>query len=852
MASVDHSPAGPVNPMPGARGQSFMDAARLSYRLLKREWRAGELRVLLAALVITVASITAVSLFTDRMERAMEMGANELLAADMLVRSTMPIDAALQDEARRRGLDTARMLSFRSVAVVGDRFQLAAVKAVDDSYPLRGTLRVADAPFAEDRPATGIPAPGEVWVDARLVGVLGIDVGDTLELGASRFRVTQIVSYEPDRGGDLFSIAPRLLMNLSDVAATALVQPGSRVRHRLLFAGPAPAIDAFRDWLSPRLKTQERIQGVRDARPELRTALARANQFLGLAALVSVLLAGIAIAVAARRHAERHLDGAALLRCMGASQATVMRVYTLEVLGLGLIGSTIGCVLGFGAQALIARVLGNMILAELPAASWLPLATGSATGLAVLAGFALPPILRLRKVSPARVLRRDLGPMPATTIGAYTVAVVLCVGLVAWHARDARLAAYVIGAGTAAVVVLCLLAYGLIRVLSRLRQRVGTAWRFGLANITRRARGSVMQMVAFGLGIMMLLLISLVRGDLLAEWRDQLPPDAPNYFLINVQPGEVTALKAMLAERGLSSAALYPMVRGRLMAINDKAVNPDDYDDSRAQRLAARDFNLSWAAEPGSDNRIVAGRWWSSAEHGDALLSVERGIGEALGFGLGDNLTFQIAGRSVTAKVQSVRTVDWDSFRVNFFVMAPPGLLDADPATYITSFHLPDAERGMLIELLHRFPSVTVIDVDALLSKVREIMDRADQGMRYVFLFTLLAGFTVLLAAIQSTLDERRHESAILRTLGADRSVVRRGLLAEFLTLGALAGALAAFAATLLSAWLAARVFHFPYTGNPWVWLTGVVGGSLGIGLAGLLGTRMVLRHPPMESLRRL
>lgn len=838
--------------IPATTGQSFADAARLSYRLLKREWRAGELRVLLAALVITVSSITAVSLFTDRMERAMEIGANELLAADMLVVSSMPIAAELEEEAISRGLSTAHVLSFRSVAVVEDRFQLAAVKAVDQGYPLRGTLHIADAPFAEDRPAAGIPARGEVWVDARLTGLLGIHVGDELELGVSRLRVSRIVSYEPDRGGDLFSIAPRLLMNLADVPATGLVQAGSRVRHRLLFSGAEQSLEPFRSWLSERLQPQERIQGVRDARPELRTALARANQFLGLAALVSVLLAGIAIAVAARRHAERHLDGAALLRCLGASQSTVMRVYTLEVLGLGLAGSAVGCVLGFAAQALIVQVLGSMILAELPAPSWLPLATGSATGLAVLAAFALPPILRLREVSPARVLRRDLGPLPASTIGTYAVAVLLCVALVGWHAKDLRLAAYVIGAGTITVAALCLLAYALIRFLNRLRRQVGTAWRFGLANITRRARGSVMQMVAFGLGIMMLLLISLVRGDLLAEWRDQLPPDAPNYFLVNVQPGEMQAVKAMLVQRGLKTAAFYPMVRGRLLAINDKPVRPDDYADDRAQRLAARDFNLSWSALPGSDNRIVEGRWWTREEHGEPLLSVERGIGQVLGFGVGDTLSFQAGGQTLTATVQSVRTVDWDSFRVNFFVVAPPGLLDAYPATYITSFHLPDAERGLLIEMLRRFPSITIIDVDALVSKVREIMDRADQGMRYVFLFTLLAGFTVLLAAIQSTLDERRHESAILRTLGANRSDVRRGLLAEFLTLGALAGGLAAFAATLLSAWLAVQVFHFAYHGNPWVWLIGVGGGSLGIGLAGLLGTRMVLRHPPMESLRRL
>ena len=835
-----------------SRTQGFLDAARLAYRLLKREWRAGELRVLLAALVITVASITAVGLFTDRMDRAMERGANELLAGDMLVSSSEPIDESLAVEARRRGLATARTLGFRSVVVVGERFQLAAVKAVDASYPLRGVLRVAEAPFADDAPAQGIPALGEAWLDARLISILDIRVGESVDVGARSLRVSRVLSYEPDRGGDLFSIAPRLLMNLDDVASTELVQRGSRVRHRLVFAGDAGVVDAFRAWLQPRLTLQERIEGVRDARPELRTALERSNQFLGLAALVSVLLAGIAIAVAARRHAERHLDGAALLRCMGASQATVTRVYTLEVLGLGVAGSLAGCVIGYGAQALIARVLGSMILTELPAPSWLPLLTGSATGLAVLAGFALPPIARLRSVSPARVLRRDLGPLPASTIGTYALAVVVSLALIAWHARDARLAAYVIGAGSAAVVALCALAYALIRILNRLRRRVGTAWRFGLPNITRRARGSVMQMVAFGLGIMMLLLISLVRGDLLAEWRASLPPDAPNYFLINVQHDDVPGVKALLGEYGLTSTDLYPMVRGRLVAINDSPVGPDDYADTRAQRLAARDFNLSWSAELGAGARLVAGRWWTREEHGQRLLSIEQGIGEALGFGLGDSLTFQIAGQQVSARVMSVRQVDWDSFDVNFFVVAPPGLLDAHPATYITSFHLPQDARGALIELVRRYPSITVIDVDALLGKVREIMERADQGMRYVFLFTLLAGFTVLLAAIQSTLDERRHESAILRTLGADRSAVRRGLLAEFLTLGALAGGLAAFSATLLSAWLAAQVFHFPYHGNPWVWLTGVLGGAVGIGAAGLLGTRGVLRHPPMESLRRL
>ena len=835
-----------------ARAEELAHATRLAWRLLRREWRAGELRVLLAALIITVASISAVTLFTERMERAMARGANELLAADLVVQSRDPVNPEFAAEAARRGLDTAQVLELSSVVVAGDRFQLAAVKAVEAPYPLRGTLRVADAPFGADRATDAVPAPGTVWADPRLLGLLGVEVGERIDLGAASVEVASVLSYEPDRGGDLFSIAPRLLVNLADVPVTELVQPGSRVTHRLLVAGGAEQVAELRVWLTPRLAPRERIQGVRDARPELRTALARADQFLGLAALVSVLLAAIAIAVAARRHAERHLDGAALLRCMGAGQREVVSVYSLEILGIGLAGCMLGAAAGFAAQAVIARILGQMILAELPAPSWLPLLTGSATGLAVLAAFALPPLLALRDVPPARVLRRDLGRLPATTLGTYAGGLALVAALVAWHARDAVLAAWLLAGGIATVLALCLLAWLLIRALGGLRRRVGTAWRFGFANITRRARGSMMQMVAFGLGITLLLLITLVRSDLLEEWRAQLPPDAPNYFLINVQPDEVSELEAFLARHDQTDLPLYPMVRGRLVAINEREVDADDYADDRARRLAARDFNLSFAARPQPGNRIVAGRWWRESELDEALLSVETGIAETLGIGLGDTLTYDVAGERVSARVASLRSVEWDSFEVNFFVVSTPAVLEGYPAQYITAFHLPEGKRAVLIELLRAFPSVTIIDVDALISKVREIMDRANLAIRWVFLFTLLAGLTVLLAAIQSTLDERRHESAILRTLGADRGGVRRGLLAEFLTLGALAGTIAAFAATALSTVLASQVFHFGYHGSAWVWLLGILGGGAGVGLAGLLGTRSVLRHPPLESLRRL
>ncbi|MDX1514012.1 MAG: FtsX-like permease family protein [Gammaproteobacteria bacterium] len=826
------------------------NAIRLALRFLKREWRAGELGVVVAALVVAVGSITAVGFFTDRMSRAMEIGATELLAADMLVLSTDPIGSEFADEARSRGLSSARTVSFRSVVTAGERLELAEVKFVDGNYPLRGRLRTAARPYNVDAPADAVPEPGSAWLDPRLFGLLGVEPGDEIGVGARRLRISAVLSYEPDRGGDLFNIAPRVLLNLDDLESTELVQPGSRVRYRMLFAGDPRPVEAFRKWLSGRLEPNQQIQGIRDARPELRVALERANRFLGLAALVSVLLAGVAIAISARRFADRHLDTAAMLRCLGFHQRGISFIYATEVMVVGAAASLAGCIVGLIAQSVLSGLFSTFLVSRLPAPSWLPVLQGFGTGLVTLAGFALPPLLRLRNVPPARVLRRDLGAVPASTFALYGAAAVTFGGLVAWQANNVKLALYVLGGGVATMIALSLVALLLVRLLSVLRQRVGVAWRFGVANIARRAGASTIQIVGFGVGIMVMLLLTLVRNDLLSAWDESVPPDAPNFFLVNVQSDEVRGLESFLAANGLESTRFFPMIRGRLTAINGSPVSPDDYDEPRAQRLVAREFNLSWAEDLQSDNRITAGRWWDENEHGSPLWSVEEGIAGRLGFKLGDKLRFHVAGTDVEGEIASLRSVEWDSFRVNFFVVAPPGFLGGLPSTYITSFHLPREKSALLAELVRRYPSVTVIDTDALLRKIREIMNHAISGVEYVFAFTLIAGVVVLFAAIQSTVDERRYESAVIRTLGGSRGRVLGGLLAEFLTLGLLAGLVAAIAASAVGAVLATRVFELGYQFNPWLWVIGGAGGAAGIGLAGWLGTRGVLDHPPVETLR--
>lgn len=832
-----------------------MKTLLLALRLLRRDFRAGELRILVLAILVAVGGMTAVGFFTDRIQRALVQQGVELLGADLVLVSSAPARTELVKEAQRQRLTTAATLSFPSVVLAGEQPQMVDVKAVDAGYPLRGTLRTAPATDAPEQTTSDIPAPGEVWVEPRLLAVLELAPGDQLRLGAIQVRIARVLTYEPDRGGGLFSLGPRVLLNSADIPRTRLVLPGSRVSYRLLLSGDPGQIAAFRAWAEPRLKPGERLMDVREARPELKVALDRAEKFLGLAALVSVLLAGVAVAVATRRYVERHLDGSALMRCFGATQARVVALYGLQMLALGLVASLFGALLGLAAQAALAKLLAGLLSTPLPAPSLWPLAIGLLVGVVTLLGFSLPPLLRLKSVPPLRVIRRDLGPLPVRWFSVYGAAL-LAMGLLMFgQVRNVSLTLIVLGATLATLAALGLLAWLLVKGLSLLRTHAGLAWRFGLANIARRPNASIAQILAFGLGLMVLLMLLLVRDDLLAAWQQRLPPEAPNHFLINIQPDDVARLKEFLAHAGVGGRdgpTLFPMVRGRLSHINGRPVSGSDYADDRARNLVEREFNLSWSSQLQEDNRVVAGTFWGAQVHGTHELSVEKGLAETLGIKLGDTLSFRLLERDVRATVTSLRSVEWDSFRANFFVLAPPGLLEEFPATWITSFYLPAERKGVAGELVRAFPSVTVIDLEAIMGRVRGIMQRVDLSIEVVFVFTLLAGLMVLYAAIQATQDVRLHETAILRALGASRARLIAGLLAEFALLGLLAGLLAAFAASAAGLALAREVFHLSYTINPWLWFIGPVVGALSIGLFGFLGTRRVLNVPPLATLREL
>jgi putative ABC transport system permease protein len=827
-----------------------MTVLRLALRNLVRDLRSGEIAVLLLALLVAVASLTAVRFFTSRIGRAVTQQAGEVLAADLRLQSGRPIAAGYDLEAARRGLRSARIQSMPSVVFYGDESSLVALRAVGESYPLRGHLRVADAPFGPGRRIDAIPARGEAWADSRLLARLDAPLGARLNVGSLTVTVTRVLDYRPDQDAGFADLSATLMINLDDMDATRLVQPGSRVRYAALYSGAPDPIEAFREYLEAHKLRAERLQTIADASPQIRDSSDRAGRFLSLASLVSVLLAAVAVAMAARRYASRHLDRTALMKCMGASQAMILWETIVQLVAVGLLVAVAGTGLGYLAQTGLAWLLRDLISGELPAPSADAVWLGLVTAVVVLVGFALPPLLQLKRAPPARVLRRDLEPPPLRYGIVYGLAGAAVLALLLWLVRDTRLVLYVAAGIAATFAILAVAGWLLVRMLSPLRRGVGVAWRYGLANISRRGRDSVVQIVAFGLGLTVLLLLALVRNDLLRDWRRSLPENAPNYFMINIRPDQGAAVQDFFASRGLPPTELVPLVRARLVEIDGVPVEKLEFESDEANEFLDREANLTWSRRLRDDNRLVAGQWWHDGDGGGARISLEQEFAETMGLSLGDELTFDVAGETVRGRVTSLREVRWDSFQPNFFVVFSPGVLENVTGTLITSVHVRPDQRRALAELVRQFPEVTIIDVDALLTQVREVMDKASIAVQYVFLFTLVAGIVVLLAAVQATRDERRYESAMLRTLGATRRTVFQGVAAEFTVLGMLSGLLAAAGATLGGYLLARQVFDLKYSPDPDVWVVGILGGALLVGTAGVLAARSVVTHPPISTLR--
>jgi putative ABC transport system permease protein len=824
----------------------------LGLRLAARMLRAGELTLLVAAVALAVAAMATVGLFSDRMRLALEREANRLLGADLVVRWTRPVPADLVREAKSRGLATVGTLAFRSMVVRGAESLLGEITAVEPGYPLRGTTRIALHRGATDEVPRAIPVSGTVWADERLFSQLGARIGDRIALGEKTFTLAAVLTQDPSLTLNVLSLGPRILMAHEDVAATGLIVPGSRAVHRVLIAGERHAVETYRTWALPQLPQGARLEGVREARPQLRAALERAERFMSLAALVAVALAAVAVMLTTRRFHERQLDTCAMLRCLGAGQWQVFRLQLVQLLAIGVAASSAGCALGFAGQYVLGSWLTTIVGVALPQPSVAAAARATLLGVVLLLAFGLPPLFGLRKVPALRVLRREAGGADVVGTSAYAFGIACVAGLVLWHAGDLRLGAYVLLGCLGTVAAAFVLTVIGLHVLGAVRGGGAVSWRYGIASLRRRSAATLWQVVALALGLTALLTLTLVRADLLSAWQATLPADAPNRFLINIQPDQVAGVKALLAARLGHAPELYPTVRGRLVAVNGEPVVPAAYADERARRLVEREFNLGWGARLPDHNRLSAGSWHGDeAAHADAL-SVEEGIARTLGLQLGDRLTYDVAGVRVEGRIASLREVQWDSFQVNFFVIAAPALLASHPATYITSFHLPARDAALVSEIVHRFGNVVVIDAASLLAQVQGMIGHVSRAISFVFVFTLAAGVLVLYAGIVATHDERVREVAIMRTLGANRAQVARAHATEFAVIGALAGLFAALGATALGYAVASNLLNLPYRIDPLVWLIGFSAGVAGVLAAGMLFTRRVLATPPLTSLRQL
>lgn len=808
----------------------------------QQRWRLAELRLLMLALIVSVTVVTAVGFFTSRVENAMQAQARQLLGGDVVLTSARPIGQDYVQRATQLGLATAETISFPTMAAAGEKLQLVQLKAVSPSYPLRGRLSSSDSPTSTAETSGTLPQAGEVWAEARLFAELGVQPGAQVQLGKRSFTLKRVLTQEPDRGSNLFQLAPVVLMPLADLPATALLSPASRATFNQLFAGEARAIAQLQQELKGKLKPTERLRTLDEDLASVQQTLQRTGRFLGLAALLSVVLAGAAVALTTTSLMRRSRPAVAVLKAMGMTRPQILRDQGFSLLLIALLAAGVGIALGWVLQFALAQWLSHVLQQALPAPSLLPALGGLLTALILLAGFALPALLQLLDTAPMQIFQ-GAWHTPQQSVWVVLASVLLAMfGLLWLQAQDVVLAAALLLGLLVGIGLFGLLAGAALRAV----QTLGKCWRSPWLPMLGRSRRAVLLVVVFATGLFALLLLTTVRSDLLERWQEALPADAPDHFLINIQPQEGAPLQTLLAAKGIS-AQLYPMIRGRLVAINDKPVSPEDYPNSRAQRLLAREFNLSAFATFPPSNALVAGQWF---QPGDKGLSIEKGIGETLGFGMGDALTFDIAGQRFSDTVTSVREVKWDSMQPNFFVIAAPNSFVGMPQTLITSIHL-GAQKPLVTELIRQFPSVTVIDVGAILAQVRALVEQASRAVQGIFVFTLLAGIVVLIAALQSQQAERQREMAILKALGAGRAVLQRRIWGEFLLLGGLAGLLAGVLAATAGNLLGYYLFDLPLALTLTPLLVGTFAGSVLVGVAGYANLRGLLPVLPLALLGR-
>ncbi|CAG1020859.1 hypothetical protein DOJK_00619 [Patescibacteria group bacterium] len=822
----------------------------LALRLLWRDSRAGELTILLLALLIASSSSTTIALFTDRLQNTLINQASELLAADLVIKSATPMPEPWQQRADELQLKSARTIEFTSVLMEHDEMLLASVKSVSALYPLRGFLKTQETEQANEQEQRNAPDSGTVWVEKRVLSALKLHTGDSVTVGEKPLKITKIITYEPDKHGDFYSFAPRVLLNEADLAATGILQAGSHVHYFFQFSGDEKALAAFKHWVKPLLNPSQKLMDIHEDRPELGKALQRAERYLGLSSIVVILISGVAIAMATRRYTERHFNSTAVLRCLGCKQSDILRLYIYQFVLLGLITSVIGCSIGALAQQGLFYLLQELLPKQLAGFSVWAMLFGLLLGFSVLFTFALPPLLRLKQVSPLSVLRRELKPLPASAWLVYGLVLLMVTLLVGRYTQDVKMTAIIVGVGVLVLLLLSGLVYGLLALLNRVLLRLPLVWRFALQGLVKNSRASVSQVLAFSLTLTAMLLSFAVRTDLITDWQSALPEHAPNHFALNIFPEQQADFQKDLLSHQIKGSEFYPVVRGRLIEINDNPVRQNVSKDSAGDNATQRELSLTWSNKLPEENELVEGDWWQTPDAGQ--VSIEQKLAKSLNIHLQDKLTFTIGSEKIQATVTSIRHLEWNTMKPNFYMVFSPQSLQNYPYTFITSFYLAPEQKPVLNALLKKYPSTTVLEVDLILQQMKTILTQITEAINYLLYFALCAGVLVLFAAVYASLDERIYEGVLMRTLGAKRRFLSMTHVLEFALLGLISGIFAVLLAETIRYALYATVLHIDYHIKWLIWLMVPTLSTILVAITGYFGLKDVVNKSPLLVLREL
>jgi len=817
----------------------------IAWRLFWRDWRSGEMAVLFSSLVLAVTIVSTLGLFVERLQKTMEQRSAGFQAADLVLNASRRVDEPVLMEADALGLEVGRVLNFQTMAFAHERMQLTSVKAVSPNYPLVGDVEVRTRIDAEQQRLTHGPVQGEAWADPRLLSMLDLQVGDVVSIGNLDLKISAILDSEPDAVASILSFGPRLMMSTLDVEATGVVQPGSRIFYSYLFTGDEQALQAYQSRVTEQLQPGQRFINFDETQPRVARTLARARSFMLLAGSLGVVLAGVALAMASRRYAERHADYVAILKTLGLRVAQVRGLYAGNLLLLAVLGIVLGWTLGYLLQGIGFRLLGGVIEGDIPAPGFSSLWLGAGTGLLALAGFSLPALFSMSAASPLRVLRRE-GLSSAASRSLYVGGALAFLLMLFWYSGNPKIGLVVFASVGFVAGLTAIAGYWLLRRGRLPGIQARSALRLAMAGLQRHAAINSLQVMVFAMTIMLLLLMSLVRTALIDDWQTQLPENTPNHFLINISEQQVPELRDLLRSEGLEHAGLYPRIPGRLMAINGEPVEARNVDGFNIDR----EMSLTWSDNAPEDNSFIEGQWWD--ENAGDEVSVEQKIAEALGLGLGDRISISVGADTFEAEVTSIRSVQWDRMRPNFYFMFPRRVLQPYPGTWFTSVYIPPANNKLLTALASRFPTVSVLDMDALIEQVRGVTGELAGAIELVLLLLLVAGGLVMMASVQSGLDERFRESGILRALGASRRLILGSLTWEFALLGLLAGVLATIGAEGATWYVQGALMQMTPRLHPQVWMVGPLSGALLASVIGLLSTRRVVNTPPISVLREL